>query len=88
MANCKGSVGSQFWRGVIKLKEKFFWGSVFMVNNGKKTKFWENIWINDYKLISSPGYMLAVRTRRFWLGTVGTMATGILTSEGLLVIWK
>ena len=21
-----------------------------MVNNGKKTKFWENIWINDYKL--------------------------------------
>ena len=50
MANCKGSVGSQFWRGVIKLKEKFFWGSVFMVNNGKKTKFWENIWINDYKL--------------------------------------
>ena len=29
---------------------KFERGAVFKVNNGEKTKFWENIWIKDTKL--------------------------------------
>ena len=50
MANWRGAHGSQFWKGLQKVKMKFEWGAVFKVNNGKKTKFWENIWIKDTKL--------------------------------------
>lgn len=39
LANCKGTYGSQLWKGLQKVKEKFEWGAIVKVNNGKKTKF-------------------------------------------------
>jgi hypothetical protein len=32
--------GSQFWRGLHKVKDLFKWGYVNQVGDGKQTKFW------------------------------------------------
>ena len=40
LGNCRGTYGSQLWKGLQKVKVKFEWGDTFRVNNGKKTKFW------------------------------------------------
>lgn len=47
MLLCKGTTGSQFWRGVNKIKHLFSWGATFKVNNGKNTRFWEDVWLLD-----------------------------------------
>lgn len=50
MPNCRGSRGSQFWRGLNKIKHGFSWGVVFKVNNGKLTRFWEDVWKGETPL--------------------------------------
>lgn len=38
-ADSKDTMGSQFRKGIHKVKEKFEWGAIFQVNNGQNTKF-------------------------------------------------
>ena len=47
---CKGKNGSQFWRGVNKVKMKFSGGARFVVNSGKETLFWEHAWLHEKPL--------------------------------------
>jgi hypothetical protein len=42
--------GSQFWRDLHKIKKWFKMGSRYEVGNGKKTFFWEDVWIGDVAL--------------------------------------
>ena len=49
-ASYQGKNGSQFWKGINKLKNKFLWGASFVIKNGKKIKFWEDIWLKKSKL--------------------------------------
>ena len=46
----KGNRGSQFWRGLNKIKHGFSWGAVFEVKDGKSTRFWEDVWRGDIPL--------------------------------------
>jgi hypothetical protein len=61
----KAAGGSQFWKGLHKVKHLFKWGFVFKIGNGKPCKFWEDCWIHNvplkilhedlyYKLVRDP----------------------------------
>ena len=47
---CKGGRSSHFWKGINKIKHLLDWGASFTVNNGKNTRFWEDVWINQIPL--------------------------------------
>lgn len=36
---CKGDVGSQFWKGVVKTRDNLKWGCSVRVNNGLSMRF-------------------------------------------------
>jgi hypothetical protein len=38
-----GNSGSQFWRGVNKIKNLFSLVATFEVHNAEKTRFWEDV---------------------------------------------
>lgn len=46
----RGGWGSQFWKGLHKIKHSFNWGAQFMVNNGREVRFWEDVWVLDVPL--------------------------------------
>jgi len=50
LLSCKGGRGSQFWRGINKIKHKFSWGATFSVNNGALTRFWDDVWLGHTPL--------------------------------------
>jgi hypothetical protein len=59
---CSGGVGSQFWRGVNKIKHKIQWGMSFTVNNGRETRFWEDVWLlNTHLRLNFPDMRSARR---------------------------
>jgi hypothetical protein len=36
--------GSQFWKGLHKVKHLFKWGEIHKVGDGKLTQFWNDVW--------------------------------------------
>jgi hypothetical protein len=42
-----GQGGSQFWRGLQKVKHLLKWGAAHKVGNSKATKFWTDVWLDD-----------------------------------------
>lgn len=42
--------GSQFWKGLHKVKHMFRWGSQHKVGNGRVTSFWDDYWVGDTTL--------------------------------------
>jgi len=47
---CKRQTRSQFWRGLLQVRDKFKWGATFSLGNGKSILFWEEVWIGDTPL--------------------------------------
>lgn len=47
---CNGKYGSQFWKGINKVKRNIRWVCKAMVRNGKDTIFWEDIWVGETPL--------------------------------------
>ena len=43
---------SHFWKGLMKVKNEFLERGSFVVGNGEKTRFWEDIWLGDKPLAS------------------------------------
>ena len=43
---------SQFWKGLMKVKEGFFKRGKFVVGNGQATRFWEDTWLGEDPLAS------------------------------------
>lgn len=43
--NAKTNGGSQFWRGLQKVKHWFKWGAIHKVGDGRSTRFRTDIWI-------------------------------------------
>ena len=41
---------SQFWSGLMKVKDQFLGLGTFQLNNGKKIRFWEDVWIGNMSL--------------------------------------
>ena len=46
----KNGMGSQFWRGILKVREWFQWGRKMKVLSGQQTRFWEDVWLGDCAL--------------------------------------
>jgi len=46
----KKSGDSQFWSGLMKVKDKFLRFGSFKVNTGLNTRFWEDKWLGNFKL--------------------------------------
>lgn len=50
-----GKGGSQFWKGLHKVKHLFKWGAIHNVESGKQTKFWSDVWLGEVPIkISYP----------------------------------
>lgn len=47
---CSELVGSQFWKGVLKIREKLKWGLRVKIGNGQGTRFWEDVWVGEITL--------------------------------------
>ncbi|KAG2546014.1 hypothetical protein PVAP13_9KG028826 [Panicum virgatum] len=47
---CKKGVGSQFWRGLQQIRERFKWGATFTLGDGRNILFWEDVWVGDIPL--------------------------------------
>ena len=47
---CREGVGSQFWKGINKIKYSISWGISYSVNNGRNTRFWEDVWALEVPL--------------------------------------
>ena len=41
---------SQFWSGLMSVKQEFLKWMTFKVQNGKQTRFWEDKWIGNSAL--------------------------------------
>ena len=41
---------SQFWSGLMSVKQEFFNWMMFKVQNGKQTRFWEDKWLGNSAL--------------------------------------
>jgi hypothetical protein len=41
---------SQFWQGLMKAKEWYKKGTKWRIGNGRKTKFWHDVWLEDCPL--------------------------------------
>lgn len=50
LQQCRGDKGSQFWKGINKVKGNFKWGGKSIVNNGRDTSFWEDVWVGEVPL--------------------------------------
>jgi hypothetical protein len=84
----KGAGGSQFWKGVQKVKNKIRWGDVNQVNNGEQTLFWEDTWNGQVSLeLVFPKLYDCCRdknsTVREYYGGIGSLISG-----GPLVLGK
>jgi len=47
LAKCSRTGGSQFWRGIQKVKDCFYMGASFSVGNGENTRFWIVTWLGE-----------------------------------------
>lgn len=45
-----GQFGSQFWKGIQKVRDIFNWGCKCIVNHGLNTRFWEDVWVGEIPL--------------------------------------
>jgi len=45
-----GTGGSQFWKGLHKVKHLFKWGATFKIGDGKLCRFWEDCWVQEVPL--------------------------------------
>ena len=76
----QGKNGSQFWKGINKLKNKFLWGASFVIKNGKKIKFWEDIWLGEVpiKVLHPDFYLMCsqpqARVIDYWDGSDWSIA--------------
>ena len=50
LALSNGVKGSQFWKGVKKIRSKFKWGATFKFVNGRNILFWEDVWVGNIPL--------------------------------------
>jgi hypothetical protein len=41
---------SQFWKGLMRVKEEFFSRGFFKIGDGLSTRFWEDVWLGDAPL--------------------------------------
>jgi arsenate reductase-like glutaredoxin family protein len=39
---------SQFWKGLMEVKEEFFKRGCFVVGNGTSVRFWEDRWLGMF----------------------------------------
>nr|TKW22550.1 hypothetical protein SEVIR_4G236000v2 [Setaria viridis] len=54
--SCRKSGGSQFWRGLQEVQECCQRGLVYIVGDGNKTRFWQDVWKGACPLkIAFPG---------------------------------
>ena len=44
------SVGSQFWKGILSVRQWCQWGRIMHVHSGRQTRFWLDLWIGDCPL--------------------------------------
>jgi hypothetical protein len=42
--NCKNKNGSQFWKGLMTVRDEITGGLIYTVGDGKKARFWLDVW--------------------------------------------
>jgi hypothetical protein len=56
IASYKRNNGSQFWKGLMAVRKDISRGMVYKIGNGKKARFWQDVWIGTCALrVAFPG---------------------------------
>jgi hypothetical protein len=64
---------SPFWKGLMGVKDDFFSRGHFKVGNGKKTRFWEDVWLGEQPLAQQyPSLYNIVRQKNILVADVLT----------------
>ena len=76
---------SHFWSGLLKVKDDLLAGGSFKVQNGKGTRFWEDVWIGEKALSKShPNlYRLARRKDDMVANVLRTIPLNVSFRRGL-----
>ena len=62
---------SQFWSGLMEIKDQFFEKGRFVVQNGQQTRFWEDLWIGHELLRQQyPSLYAIVRKKNQYVASV------------------
>ena len=62
---------SPFWKGLMRVKDLFFWRVKFLVGNGMSTRFWEDTWLGETPLaVQYPTLYNIVQRKEDYVGTV------------------
>jgi exonuclease III len=61
---CKGS--SQFWQGLEKVKDWYERGLKWKIGNGKKIRFWHDVWLKDCPLKVSFPRLFKISRQQDW----------------------
>jgi hypothetical protein len=46
--SCKARVASQFWRGLLEIRDCCAMGMIYLLGGGRKARFWWDVWLGDY----------------------------------------
>jgi hypothetical protein len=66
---------SQFWKGLMRVKEDFFSRGSFKIGNGHMARFWEDTWLGDLPLaILYPSIYNIVRQKNVLVADVLSVA--------------
>jgi hypothetical protein len=63
--------GSHFWAGLMEVKDLVLQGGLFRVQDGSRTRFWEDLWLGkDHLMVKYPSLYKIVRKKNMSVSQV------------------
>jgi hypothetical protein len=62
----KKKSGSQFWRGILSIRNEVARGLVYIIGDGKKARFWLDVWIGKCALCISFPNLFEICNQKEW----------------------
>jgi hypothetical protein len=65
--SCKNKSGSQFWKGLLSIKDEIGRGMSYIVRDGQKTRFWMDVWSGTCPLMLTFPRLFELCNQQSWV---------------------
>jgi hypothetical protein len=65
--SCKNKNGSQFWKGLMAIRDEMARGLIYIVRDGQKTQFWIDVWSGTCPLMLTFPRIFAICNQENWV---------------------